>query len=124
VNRFIIAMTLALAVVCAGCASSGISLPKPETPKQAGVTALVAYGLAGSYAKKYTHYPECTDPLTAVPCKKADIAEKVKAADTAAYDAAIAADAAANDAGKQKDAADKLKALNAANAVAKQNGGK
>jgi hypothetical protein len=121
VNRIILAMTLALAVVCAGCATTG-KLPTPETPKQAGVTALVAYGLAGSYAKTYTHYPLCTDPLTVVPCKKADIAAKVKAADTAAYNAAVAADAAVNDAAKQADAAAKLKALNAANAAAKNGG--
>src|SRR4051812_8789073 len=104
----------------AGCASDGTKLPQPTTPKQTGVTALVAYGLAGSYAKKYTHYPECTSPLTVVPCKKADIAARVKAADTAAYDAAVAADDAVNDAAKQAEAQKKLDELDSANATAKQ----
>ena len=115
-------MSLVLAAACfmGGCATSGVKLPQPTTPKQAGVTALVAYGLAGSYADTYVHYPYCTSPLTVVPCKTAAIETKVKAANKAAYDAAIAADAAANDVGKQQEAADKLKALNDQNAEAKK----
>jgi hypothetical protein len=110
-------MAALLAVALSACGAN--SLPKPTTPKQAGVTALVAYGLAGSYARTYVGYPYCTNPLTVVPCKKADIEAKVKAADNAAYNAAVAADAAVNDPAKQADAVTKLKALEDANATAK-----
>lgn len=80
-------------VALAGCTHT---LPKPNNPQTAGVEALVAYGLAGHVAGQYLALPLCTQPLTTVPCKTQAIADKVKAADNAAYNAAVAADAAAN----------------------------
>jgi hypothetical protein len=60
--------------------------------------------------------------LTVVPCKTQAIADRVKAADNAAYAAAVAADNAANDVGAQTTAGAKLADLKQANTEA--NGGK
>lgn len=105
------------AMLLTGCGAN--TLPKPNTPKTAGVEALVAYGIAGHIAGQYLALPLCTSPVTVVPCKTAAIAAKVSAADDAAYKAAVAADAAANDPGKQSAAAAALTNLNGANAEAK-----
>lgn len=112
----VVSFLLVLLSACAG------TLPKPNTPKTAGVEALVAYGLAGHVAGQYLALPLCTQPLTVVPCKTQAIADKVKAADTAAYNAAVAADNAANDPGAAATATAKLGDLKAANTEA--NGGK
>lgn len=117
-NLAVLAFAVVLAVV-AGCQTN---LPKPNSPKTAGVEALVAYGLAGHIAGQYLGLPECTSPLTVVPCKKADIAAKIKIADNTAYNAAVAADAAANDPVKVQNAAEKLDVLRQLNNEAK--GGK
>jgi hypothetical protein len=116
------AAMLLICAIAALSACGGASLPKPNTPQQAGVEALVAYGLAGHVAGQYLALPVCTNPLTAVPCKTADIAARVAAADTLAYNAAVAADAAVNDTTKQQAASSSLKALQDANGAA--NGGK
>jgi hypothetical protein len=118
VKRLLVVAAVMLAIVACG----PTTLPKPNTPQQAGVEALVAYGLAGHVAGQYLALPLCTKPLTTVPCKTADIAARVAAADTAAYNAAVAADAAVNDPTKQQAAASKIKALRDANGAA--NGGK
>lgn len=112
-------MAALLAVALSACGAN--SLPKPNNPKTAGIEALVAYGLAGHVAGQYLALPLCTQPLTVVPCKTQAIADKVKAADNVAYNAAIAADNAVNDPGAQAAAAAKLNELKAANALA--NGG-
>jgi len=120
------ALTFVLCMLLAACGSKA-TLPTPNTPKTAGVEALVAYGLAGSIAHAYLVLPKCTKPLTAVPCKTPDIADKVLAADTKAHDAAVAADDAANADPVKNDAADKAKKeLEKANAEAEKsnNGGK
>jgi hypothetical protein len=105
--------------VMAGCGDK--TLPKPNTAKTAGVEALVAYGLAAHVANQYLALPTCTKPITATPCKSDDIAARVKAADLAAYNAAIAADKAANDPLAQSNATATLESLKSANAQA--NGG-
>lgn len=109
-----------LVLTLAACGAS--TLPKPNTPKTAGVEALVAYGLAGHVAGQYLALPLCTQPLTVVPCKTQAIADRVKAADNAAFSAAVAADNAANDPGAAMNASAKLGELKAANATS--NGGK
>lgn len=93
------------------------TLPQPDTPKQAGTEALVAYGLAGSVAHKYLILPFCTSPPTVLPCKTPSVYQSVKDADDAAYRAAVAADNAANDPGLHKTATEKLDALNRLNAT-------
>ena len=40
---------------------------------------------------RYLAYPTCTAPLTVVPCKRQDIAERLKAADAKAWDMTQAA---------------------------------
>lgn len=92
-------------------ACGGNSLPKPQNPQQAGVEALVAYGLAGSVAHQYLALPLCTSPVTVLPCKNSAIALRVQAADQAAYTAAIAADHAANDPAAQAAAQSSLSQL-------------
>lgn len=104
--------------VMAGCTHT---LPKPNNPQTAGVEALVAYGLAGHVAGQYLSLPLCTSPPTVLPCKTQAIADKVKAADNAAYNAAVAADAAANSPNAvtvSQNAAVKLENLKEANAEA------
>jgi hypothetical protein len=120
VKRFLPPLLCAfMLAVIAGCGAH--TLPKPNTPKTAGIEALVAYGLAGHVAGQYLALPLCTSPLTAVPCKTQAIADKVKAADNVAYNAAIAADNAANDTAAQAAAQAKLDELKKANTEA--NGG-
>lgn len=102
-------------VALAGCAHP---LPKPNNPQTAGVEALVAYGLAAHVAGQYLALPTCTQPLTTVPCKTQALADKVKEADTTAYNAAIAADKAVNDPAVAQNAAVKLENLKQANAEA------
>jgi len=111
-----------LAVLMSACTHT---LPKPNNPQTAGVEALVAYGLAAHVAGQYLALPFCTQPLTVVPCKTQEIAARVKAADMAAYNAAVAADAAANGPNAvpvAQNAAEKLDNLKHANNEA--NGGK
>lgn len=109
-----------------GCGAA--TLPKPNTAKTAGTEALVAYGLAAHVENQYLALPVCTKPLTAVPCKTKDIADRLKAADETAFNAAVAADKAVNDPAAQQNAADALKNFTDANAAAKaaanQTGGK
>lgn len=102
-------------IALAGCQHT---LPKPNNPQTAGVEALVAYGLAGHVAGQYLALPLCTAPVTVVPCKTQALADKVKAADNVAYNAAIAADKAVNDPSIAQNAAVKLENLKQANAEA------
>ena len=95
-------------LILAGC---GTTLPKPQNPQQAGVEALVAYGLAGSVAHQYLALPFCTSPVTVLPCKNQAVALRVQAADNAAYLAAVAADNAANDPAAQAAAQKSLASL-------------
>ena len=117
-KTFILSLAFVACVFVTGCTHT---LPKPNNPQTAGVEALVAYGLAGHVAGQYLALPLCTQPLTVVPCKTQAIADKVKLADTAAYNAAVAADAAANGpnaAPLAQDAVTKIESLKAANAEA------
>ncbi len=116
--KFILALLLACTIT--GCGPK--MLPKPDTANQAAVEALVAYGLAGHIAGQYLALPVCTQPLTTVPCKTTAIADKVKAADNVAYNAAVAASNAAGDLVKADNARVKLDGLKQVNAEA--NGGK
>jgi hypothetical protein len=111
---------LSVAFLLAGCGAG--TLPKPNTPKTAGVTALVAYGLATHVANQYFVLPLCTKPLTVVPCKDATLEAKMHVVENAAYDAAVAADNAANNTVLQVEAKNKLDDFKAINAQA--NGGK
>lgn len=104
---FIVALLLASLVGIAGCAEN---LHKPTTVGNAGTTALVAYSAAGVAAGKYLALPLCATPAVQ-PCKTQAINDKVAAADTAAYNAAVAADAASGTAAQKSEAAAKLATL-------------
>lgn len=119
-KKLILSAIIAMSVGVAGC--GGVVLPKPNTPQTAGVEALVAYGLAAHTAGQYLSLPLCTSPVTIVPCKTTVIANKVKAADNAAYQAAVAADAAVNSPTASAAATSALTDLKNANTTA--NGGK
>ena len=82
---------LVLAVTLSACAGNG--LHKPTTVGNAGTTALVAYFAANQAATKYIALPRCATPPV-YPCSTQAIVDKVAAADTAAYNAALAADSA------------------------------
>jgi len=100
---------LVLAVTLSACAEN---IHKPTTAGNAGTTALVAYSIAGAGVGQYLALPLCATPPV-YPCKTQAINDRLAAADTAAYNAAVAADNAANDAAAQanaKAAADALKA--------------
>lgn len=120
-----LALVMLLTFLVSGCATTG-KMPVPETPKQAGTFALVDYGLAGEIANVYLNYPLCTKPLTVVPCKTEAVAQKVKEADKAAHDAAIAAYNAAGSQSKYEnyvEKRDELKRVSAeANKEAKTGG--
>lgn len=91
-RKFLVAATAAF--LLGGC---GAVLPKPETAKQAGIEALVAYGLAAHVANQYLGSPVCTAPVTVVPCKNTTVAAQLKALDNTAFAAANAAHNAVND---------------------------
>ncbi len=112
---------LVLAVTLSACATD---FHKPTTAGNAGTTALVAYSVAGAGVGKYLALPLCATPPV-YPCKTQAINDRLAAADTAAYNAAVAADNAGNDAAAQakaKAAADNLKAQ-ATQATAASKGG-
>lgn len=83
-NLLIAASIAATLAVMAGCGAN--ALPKPNSAATAAVELDVAYGLAAHEVTRYLAYPTCTAPLTAVPCKRQDIAERLKAADAKAWD--------------------------------------
>jgi len=104
--KFAIALFLALA--CAVIAGCGSVLPKPDTAKQAGIEAVVAYGLTSHIANQYLSAPVCTSPVTVLPCKFPDIATKLKAYDNAAYASAMAVHEAVNNPNFDKSKLDAL----------------
>lgn len=113
-KRLFLPILLAALAVVAGCAEN---LHKPTTAGNAGTSALVAYAIAGAAAGKYLAYPLCATPPV-YPCKTQAINDKVALADTAAYNAAVAADAASASAGDKAVATAKLDELKAANKAA------
>jgi hypothetical protein len=102
-------MAALLAVVLSACGTSG-TLHKPTTAGNAGTSALVAYATAGAAAGKYLALPLCATPPI-YPCKTQAINDKVALADTAAYNAAVAADAASATAADKASATKKLNEL-------------
>lgn len=113
-KRLFLTVLLATLAVVAGCAET---LHKPTTAGNAGTSALVAYAVAGAAAGKYLAYPLCAAPPV-YPCKTQAINDKVALADTAAYNAAVAADSASASAADKAAASAKLDELNAANKAA------
>jgi hypothetical protein len=87
-RNLLIALTLAGSICIGGCANT---LPRPNSAATAAVELDVAYGLAAHEVMRYLAYPTCTAPLTVVPCKRQDIAERLKAADAKAWDMTQAA---------------------------------
>jgi hypothetical protein len=108
--KWITALSLTCMLALAGCAEN---LHKPTTLGNAGTSALVAYSVAGAAAGKYLALPLCATPPV-YPCKTQAINDRVAAADTAAYNAAVAADAASATAAEKQAAAEKLAALKGA----------
>jgi hypothetical protein len=110
-----------LAVVVLACAGCGAVLPKPDTAKQAGIEALVGYGLAAHVTAQYVSAPVCTAPVTVIPCKNPAVAQQLKSFDNSAYTAAMAVHEAVNNPQFDKSkldtisvvAAEALKVLNA-----------
>lgn len=108
------AFPLVLAMILSLCAFPGCTdtMHKPTTAANAGTSALVAYSVAGAGVGQYLALPLCATPPV-YPCKTQAINDKLAAADTVAYNAAVAADNAVNDVAAQakaKAAADALKA--------------
>ena len=103
--------TIALMVLAVALSACGANtLHKPTTAGNAGTSALVAYAVAGAAAGKYLALPLCAQPPV-YPCKTQAINDKVALADTAAYNAAVAADAASATASDKADATKKLNEL-------------
>lgn len=102
-------MSLVLAAACfmGGCAEK---LHKPTTVGNAGTTALVAYFAANQAATKYIALPRCAAPPVQ-PCSVQSVVDKIATADTAAYNAAMAADAAAATQNDKEKASQKLTEL-------------
>lgn len=104
--KWITAMVLALALTACG----GNSLHKPTTVGNAGTTALVAYYAANQAATKYVALPRCATPPV-YPCNTQAIVTQVMTADTAAYEAAMAADSASSTQAQKDEAKKKLDEL-------------
>lgn len=99
-HRWLAAAAMLCAVVAlTACGTTG-SLHKPTTAGNAGTTALVAYAVSGATAANYFALSVCATPAV-YPCKTQALNDQLKRADTAAYDAAVAADAAGNPAAAQ-----------------------
>jgi hypothetical protein len=102
--KSVMRLTAALLLACALGACANF-IHKPTTTGNAGVAALVTYGVSGAAAGTYFALPLCaTHPV--YPCKTQAANDRLDAADQAAHDAAIAADKAAT-AGNKQAAADK-----------------
>lgn len=90
---FIWATSVMLCLQFAGCATN---LHKPTTAGNAGTQALVAYSVAGAGVGQYLALPLCAIPPV-YPCKTQQINDRLVAADTAAFNAAMAANNAGSD---------------------------
>lgn len=99
--------------VLSACGSTG-TLHKPTTAGNAGTSALIAYSVAGFTAGQYFALTLCGTPAV-YPCKTQAVNDRLLLADTATYDAAVAADKAGNDQVAQAKAAAALSALQDAN---------
>lgn len=77
-------------------ACGGNSLHKPTTTGNAGMSAVMAYSLAGIGVGEYLALPLCPSPAV-YPCKTQATNDSLVKANAAAYKAALAADAAGND---------------------------
>lgn len=122
-KSFTFAAVIAGLLCLAGCA--GKSLHKPTTAGNAGTQALVAYSVAGAGVGQYLALPLCATPPV-YPCKTQAINDRLVAADTAAYNAAMAANAAGNSdpnaAVKANKAADELRKVTAEAKTASKGG--
>jgi len=122
--RFLATMLLTASLaLMPGCADK---LHKPTTAGNAGTTALVAYSVAGAGVGQYLALPLCATPPV-YPCKTQVINDRLVAADTAAFNAAMAANAAGNDpnaAVKANKAADELRKIATEAKVASTGGDK
>lgn len=101
-------LALVLAVTLSACAGNG--LHKPTTVGNAGTTALVAYFAANQAATKYIALPRCGQPAVQ-PCSVQSVVDRVADADTAAFNAALAADAASATQAEKDKAKSKLDEL-------------
>ena len=86
-------------VLCALLAACGENIHKPTTIGNAGTAALVAYSVAGEGVAQYLALPLCARPPV-YPCKTQSANDALVKADTAAYNAAVAADSVASAASK------------------------
>lgn len=113
-------LSICLSLAFVALAACGENLHKPTTVGNAGTTALVAYSVAGAGVAQYLALPLCANPPV-YPCKTKALNDKLAAADTAAYKAAVAADQAADaaSAAAAKQANQKL-----SDAAKEANGGK
>jgi len=106
----VLAFVIGTFAIIGACSSN---LHKPTTAGNAGTTALVAYSVAGAGVGQYLALPLCATPPV-YPCKTQVINDRLMAADTAAYNAAMAANSAGNDpnaAVKANKAADELRKI-------------
>lgn len=90
---YVLAVALGALVAFAGCKSVGDIGVDAPTPKIAVAEAHAAYTIAANaITDGYINQPECTNPVTVVPCSKATVVARIRAANTKAYAALLAAD--------------------------------
>lgn len=96
-KRYTPAVVLALAIFVFGLLSfpgcGGVKVEQPETLRQYVAAGHAAYGIAANtLADAYTNQPECTSPVTVLPCSKSSVVLAIRDADKKAYAALLAAD--------------------------------
>lgn len=85
---------LSACLMGAGCQNM---MPKPNSPQTAVYEARAQLGIQETLIDKYyLRTPDCTSPLTVLPCKSFTVAEAIQAGIRAAHGAVDAADKAVN----------------------------
>jgi hypothetical protein len=66
-------------------------LPKANNLETGAYEGVASYGIATHIANQYLYAPECTSPISALPCSKAALRAQIREADNTAYAAVIQA---------------------------------
>ncbi len=72
-----------------GCQAFG--LPKANNAQTAAWEGVGTYTIAAHITNQYLYSPDCTTPITALPCSKPAIRAQIRVTDAQAYDAMLKA---------------------------------
>ena len=93
--RYLVILAFSL-LALTGCKNGTTTspLPVPTNVQVGGFEGAATYGIAVHVMNQYLYSPDCTNPITTIPCSKAAIRQNLRDADNKAYPAMLAAVAA------------------------------